>query len=944
MKKENVQAHYNFVVNGSFINPGLEGWIINDNRKVTRQSGQWQGQNIGFLYAVNEGTASQMIPLAELPRPTPGRAEYKLFFLYEAIEGALCQVRIDNGLGGGVKYDLLPSLKIETIQQHDSDEPQTAPEFRAFEEVIELDSRETTVTLEFITPENESPGMSRGLRVAFVRLELLLEPLKLDSLTIDGIVLAPDEKLHLCLGAQNDDAHQVTLQPAADSIWRETAVSLKIEGGDTDPQGIVTAEPMWGKDQSIDGQWKIGSAGIDEDAEFPHELSVHSQYTAAAYPWEAVSGHFRLDLVALQEAAYFPVIDRNQSVELRVRVESHYTRKALANREVTWTLLGSDTEDDIELCKGLSDSNGECTYTYTPDKAGQIEIVARVDSYYKGAKSRHEFLFLALQKDPWLDAMLSFDSLNPFIWGDQNAYPCRGDTHTVTLAFPGDHPFAGTDLMLHWSGDDTPEELGVEFNPKRDTWEGIRGTGVTWNMLCENRRNSEFRLRVSCSKLLEASPFQVLKLAHNKLAVGGTRESSRFPVVDGPATQLEIQIMSTVPGVGGVSDIEVDWMYDWKKKTLPTGLEGWSEYPFEPVMEGPFEVNAKAFSHYDRKEVGHRFTGTVLGEDPWNALATVTLNGRPSGQTGLVCIRGADPVELRIVPIDETLVGEKVFLNLVGEVDDLNFHVDPPMECEQVLPEAGMVWKVSSTSAISARFDLRVRHDHLPDYVLPGLLLSPSLEGEGTLTFDEETLNPESTVYPCLGAFHRLKFVPKPRSPLTSLLIVAKWDDPSGNGLDLTLAPPAGEGRDLGAAGREWSLDASLSTKPGQSGLSLDFPQVALTYPPMILSLGDNRVGIEEVREASFDPEVDQIVLLELQVKSYYTKVAVQSLAVSFEHGSTQKEVLTDATGWARFPFTATEPGDVVVIATVPSPYDGDKTHTFHIKVLPLQSAAFVHH
>ena len=82
MKKENVQAHYNFVVNGSFINPGLEGWIINDNRKVTRQSGQWQGQNIGFLYAVNEGTASQMIPLAELPRPTPGRAEYKLFFLY----------------------------------------------------------------------------------------------------------------------------------------------------------------------------------------------------------------------------------------------------------------------------------------------------------------------------------------------------------------------------------------------------------------------------------------------------------------------------------------------------------------------------------------------------------------------------------------------------------------------------------------------------------------------------------------------------------------------------------------------------------------------------------------------------------------------------------------------------------------------------------------------
>ncbi|SDP46883.1 hypothetical protein SAMN04489798_5877 [Pseudomonas arsenicoxydans] len=944
MKKENVQAHYNFVVNGSFINPGLDGWIINDRLKVTRQTGQWQGQNIGFLHAVNEGTASQTITLAGLPRPTPGQAEYKLFFLYEAIEGAQCTVRIVRSLGGQVEYELLPSLNIETIQQPDSDEPQTAPEFRAFEEMIELDSQETTVTLEFITPENERPGMLRGLRVAFVRLELLLEPLELDSVTIDGIVLPPNEKLRLCLGAQDHDAHQVTLQPVANSIWRETDVSLKIEGVDTDPQSIVTAEPRWGVDQSIDGLWKIGSAGIDEDAEFPHELSVHSQYTAAAYPREAVSGHFRLDIVALQEAAYFPVIDLNQSVELRVRVESHYTRRAMANREVTWTLLGSNQEDDIELCKGLSDSNGECTYTYTPDKAGVIEIVARVDSYYQRAESKHTFLFLALQKDPWLDAILSFDSLNPFIWGGQDAYPCRGDTHTVTLAFPGDHAFAGTDLMLLWSGDDAPEELGVEFSPKRDTWEGIEGAGVTWNMSCENRRNSEFRFRVSCSKLLEASPFQVLKLAHNKLAVGGTRESSRFPVVDGLATLLEIQIMSTVPGVGGVSDIEVDWLYDRGKKTLPTGLEGWCEYPFKPVMEGPFEVNVKAYSHYDRKEVGHRFTGTVLGEDPWNALATVTLNGRPSGQTGLVCIRGADPVELRIKPIGETLVGEKVFLNLVGEVEDLNIHVDPPMECEQVLPEAGMVWDVYSTSAISARFDLHVRHDQLPDYVVPGLLLSPSLEGEGTLTLDENTLNPKNMVYPCVGAFHRLKFVPKPRSPLTSLLVAAKWDDPTGIGLDLTLAPPAGEGRDLVSAGREWSLDASLSTKPGQLGLSLDFPQVALTYPPMLLSLGDNRVGIEGVREASFDPEVGQTVSLELQVKSYYTKVAVQSLAVSFEHGGTQEVVPTDANGWAHFDFTATEAGNAEVIATVPSPFDGDKTHTFHIKVLPLQSAAFVHH
>ncbi|AWM93938.1 hypothetical protein DJ564_25740 [Pseudomonas sp. 31-12] len=893
MNKENVQANHNFVVNGSFTT-SLEGWTISDSRKVTRQTGRWQGQTIGFLSAVNEGTASQTITLARLPRPTPGRADYKLFFLYEAIDRAQCKVEITPGLGGTVEYPLLPSLKVETGQQLDPDEPLEDPEFRAFEEPITLEHGEKTVTFKFITPENEEVGKPGGLRVAFVRVELLLEELDLLSMTIDGIVLRPDEKLHLCLGAQGDNAHKVTLQRAVNSVWRKTAVSLRVESDDIDPKGIVTAQPSWGDEQLIDYPWRISSVGVDEDAVFTHELSVRSQYTAETYPLTAVSGHFRLDVVPLQEAAYYPVIDLMQSVELRVRVESHYTRRAMANREVTWVLYSP--EGDTELQKDFSDENGEATYLFTPDTAGDIKIVAHVDSHYHKEAATYEFLFVALQKDPWLDATFALDSLTPFIWGDQDAYPCRGDTHAVTLAFPGGHAFVGAELMLQWFGG-SPEELGMEFNPRLDTWNRIEGPGRKWDMSCGNVRDSEFRFRVSCSKLLEASPFQTLKLAHNKLAVGDTRESSRFPVVDGPATELAIQIMSTVPGVGGVADIDVDWLYDRKKETLLTGLGGWCEYSFSPGMEGPFEVNTKAVSHYDSKNIGHRFTGIVLGEEPWNALATVTLNGRPSGQTGLVCIRGAGPVELRIMPIGETLVDEEISLDLVSEEEeDLDFCVVPPMADPRVLTGAGLVWRVHSTSAISARFQLHVRHDQLPDYVLPGLLLSPTLEGEGALSFDGHTLDPRSTFYPCLGAFHRLKFVPKTRSPLTSLLVAAKWNDPSGNALDLTLDPPEGEEKELGSGGLEWMLNAILSTMPGQSGLSLDFPQVRFTYPQMLLSLGDNRVNIEEIREASFDPEVGQTVLLELQVKSFHTKLAVQSLAVSFELGDTQEVVRTDAT------------------------------------------------
>jgi hypothetical protein len=933
MKKESVTAKHNFFKNGDFTS-NLQGWEISDVRKVTRQTGRWENLTIGFLFAVNEGTAKQEIELALWPRPTPGRADYKVFFLYEAVFGAECNVRIAPGLGGELDYPLLPSLKVETAQEPNPGKPLADPEFRAFEEIIELDPQERTVTFEFITPANDEPGMPRGLRVAFVRLELVKEPLTLDSVTIDGRVLLPDEQIHLCIGAQNDEAHSVTLQLAADSVWQETEASWLVENDVVDPKGMLQAEPSWGREQPIAALWKIGCAPVDEDTEIHHTVMIRSQYTADTFPLNVVSGHFKLDVVPLQEATYFPVIDLNQSVELRVRVVSHYTRRAMANREVTWTLMGSRPEDDIELLKVFSDENGEATCTYTPDTAGSYEIFASVDSHYQG--SNYSFTGEALQNDPWLEATLTMDSLPSFVWGSEDAYPCRGDTHTVTLAFPSGHALVGSELMLGWSGNDTPEGLGVAFTPDLDTWNHISGPDLTWNMSCENRRNSEFRFRVSCSKLLEASPFQTLKLAHNKLAVKATRESTRFPVVGGPDIQLAVQLESTVPGVGGVSEVDVKWTQDGDTETLQTGSEGWCERPFQPHTEGPFEVQAEVVSHYDSREIEYVFTGTVLGEDPWNLLATVTMNGRPSGATGLVCIRGEAPVELLIMPIGDTLVDEEISLELVGEEEgDLEFYFDPPMADKRVMTSAGLAWRVHSTSAISARFQLRVRHAQIPDYVLPGLLLSSTLEGEGELAFDERPLGSGSTLYPCLGAYHELKFVPKPGSPLISLMAAAKWNAPSASALDLTLDPAQGEERTLVSVGLKWSMDAYLSNESGQSGLSLDFQQVALTYPPLPVVLGHNRVEIADIREASFDPEVGQTVFLELQVKSFYTKLAVQNLSVSFNDGDTPEAVRTNEIGWARFAYTATEPGDVEVIATVQSPYDGTAlSHTFHIQVL----------
>lgn len=930
MNDENIRADHSFINNGNFLE-NLDGWIINDERKVTRQSGEWQDKSVGFMNAANTGEGYQTITLASSPHPEPGKANYKLIFHYEAVSGAEGTLRINPGLGGEVDLKLVPSLKANSEKALDPD-VRLELNLAEYTHALELESTEETVKFTVISPDNGEVGRPGAVRVAFVRVELLLEPLRLTAVTIDGEPQSPTERLHLCFGAN----HSVVLQSADDSVWKETQAGMLVNGGDHDPENILTANPQWGREQVISAPWTLKCAGIVEDKEVDRTLAVRSQYTADLYLLEAVCGHFQLDVIPLQEAAYYPVIDLNQSVDLCVRVASHFTKTPLENREVTWTLKVPG-EADIELLKVFSDKNGEAGINWTPDTEGDWEIVASVDSHYKKEDARYSFKVRVLKDDPWLSATFEQDgSEHGSVWGSGPGYPCRGGTHQVTLAFPSSHLLADTDLALHWSGDDTPEGLGVVITPELDAMNPIDGPGLTWNMSCENRRDSQFKLSVRCSKLLETSPLQTLELAHNWLAIENMRQSTRFPVAGGAPVMLAVQVQSKIPGVGKVSGVEVEWFIDGLPViSLSTGEDGWCEYPFDPEEEGAFKVVAKVSSPYDDNQWEQHITVKVLGEDPWQHVATVTLAGKGSAPIGLVCFRDGEDAELRVDLLDQDFLDQEIHLEVTSESEeDLCFESDPPLADKRKLIKEGVSYKVRSNAAASTRFLLHVYHDELPQLDLPGLLLSRTLEGEGTLQFDEKDLTVASTAYPCLGAEHTLSFVPKSGSPLNTLKVAAKWADAP---LDMKLTPAPGDERDLNSGGLEWSLDCRTSAATGETGLSLDFTQVPLIYPQVPMSLGHNRLVIGEVREATFDPEVGQRVNLELKIQSFYTQQAVLGVAVKFEHGETSEAIPTTLDGWAKFPFIATQPGDVEVIATVISPYDGPgkyPSQLFRIKVL----------
>ncbi|MHC8337911.1 hypothetical protein [Pseudomonas sp. HLT2-19-2] len=582
MNDENIYANHNFIINGDFLE-SLDGWEVNDERKVTRQDGQWCGESVGFMNAANMGEGDQTITLALFPRPDPGKAEYKLIFHYEAVSGAVGTLRINPGLGGEKDLILAPSLEADSEPALDPDDLLEL-NLAKYSHLLKLEPTEETVKFTVISPDNGEPGKSGAVRVAFVRVELLLEPLRLTEVTIDGEPQIPTESLHLCFGAK----HNVVLQLAADNAWMNTQAGLLVNGGESDPDNILSALPQWGREQLISDPWTIACAGIDEDREVERTLAVRSQYTADTYPLDAVCGHFQLDVIALREAAHYPVIDLNQSVDLRVRVESHYTKTPLANREVTWTLKVPDGED-IELLRAFSGENGEADFTWTPDTKGDWEIVTSVDSHYKKEDARYAFKVRVLKEDPWLSATFELDDLTHGpIWGSAAGYPCRGGTHEVKLAFPPSHLLADTDLALHWKEEgDTPEGLGIVFAPELDATNPIDGLGLTWNMACENRRDSHFELSVRCSKLLEASPVQRMELAHNWLSVADESQSSRFPFVGGPSVMLGVQIQSVVSGVGTVPEVAVKWHIDGEDDVvLLTGEDGWCEFPFKPEKGG----------------------------------------------------------------------------------------------------------------------------------------------------------------------------------------------------------------------------------------------------------------------------------------------------------------------------------------------------------------------
>ncbi|MBC3363964.1 Ig-like domain-containing protein [Pseudomonas sp. SWRI154] len=913
MNSKELRYEENFIHNGDFLT-GLQGWTPVGG--VVRSVDDWNGTPTANMHAYNEGAASQTIDLAAYPRPHDEKAVYELEFYYEAYGRGGATLRIETA-HQEQNWPLVPSLKTESERPVDPNKPRAISLVRYTRCLDLIDASDDNVTVTFISKADVGAN-EHGVRVAFVRVELLLEDLRLKSLTIDDEPQSLEEPLRLCFGALGDKSHRLLLAPADDSVWRQTQAGLWLE---EDTTALLSASPPWEHEQLIEDAWAISCrVPADDEQEYPHPVQVRSQYTAAPYDLTARSGHFRLELAVVQDVAYYPVVALKQSVTMRVKVQSHYTETALPNREVTWAVTSKNASAAPVLFTQRSDENGESTYTYTPTVADIYQVTASVDSHYRKDDAKHVFQVRALAADPWATAKFSLENTTtPFLWGAQPAYPCRGGSHRASVTFPAGHALAGTDLMLRWEtiDGDTPGGLGVTFSPELDDMTAIDAAGLTWSMNYEDNKDANFNLVIRCSKLLEDSPAQRMELAHNWLDIVADRQAPKFPFVDeGVRLHLEVQVSSQVESVQVGRGIDVEWrLDDGAPDSTGTGDGGWSGHLFDLDEARTLKIVASVESRYEGKRVEKEFDVMVDAGHPWQSLVNITLDENPVPSRRLAFFLDGGTSVLRVDPADDRFLNEKVSLE-VGDGES-PIEATPNFGAEQEMTVAGVTWDISPIATTSTRFPLYIGNETLGPLEFDGLLLSTTLEEEGELTFDGRKILAADKIYPSIGGTHTLRFVPKASSPLILLDVAAQWaPDALGIGLD----PPASEPNELPSSGFEWKLTAPQTGTAEETGLSLSFPQIDLTYPPVSLNLGHHRFEISGTGPDA-DLWVGESVLLEIEVLSHYTKAPLNNVDVTFRQASGSETRPTGSDGKAKFWFEGKTSGRALVLAEVPSAY-----------------------
>ncbi|MGB8921059.1 MAG: hypothetical protein WCC61_06020 [Pseudomonas sp.] len=297
----------------------------------------------------------------------------------------------------------------------------------------------------------------------------------------------------------------------------------------------------------------------------------------------------------------------------------------------------------------------------------------------------------------------------------QTLFPCIGARHNVRYLPNALSPLVGLQGTLMWQG--TPAgELDASVEPPLDISQTLSDGGIGWSLdFTASKDSGDFTLGLFLPALSLSMSANPMRLAHNKLRIGGWHESAVDAVIGKDKAWSWVRVVSAFTGQA-VAQVAVQWKTAAGLETVASDDLGWSGLGLTPGTAGQQEVVANVRSPFDDYEEQRALSFIALACDPWDRVR-VRFDGhdeRPWGsQTFFPRRRGTHILEV-LFEDDSPLFEQDLALGLTGTGPvALGLRFEPALGVAHRPSALGMRFSVRCDDVTDGGFALRLGAERL---------------------------------------------------------------------------------------------------------------------------------------------------------------------------------------------------------------------------------------